>query len=479
MDEQEQEAIAASADLMRRALGPKEQGSPEPPVARRRRFVRPTWSDGLAPNKLIRPRPSTTDESTPLRIASARIPGDLNSLLAPPLSTLDHPATLPDIAKAIDRLMSAIDNDENIGIVSDHDVDGCTGHSVLIKALVGMMGVRPHRVVSYIGHRLREGYGLSDGVLARILATPQRPQVVITVDCGSSDEARISVLEDHGIDVIVTDHHEIPEAGPPASALACVSPARMGSRYPDPMIAGVMVAWLLMAALRTRMKETERLRPDAPGMASLLDYVALATVADCVSLGESRNHRAVARYGLQMIGEGCRPCWKAIRRRGWLGAPSVSARDLAFAIGPRINARGRLDEAMTGVMFLIARTAEEADDFARVLENENDERKGIERKLIEEAVEQADSMREPGAKRPSLWLEKRGGRAFGAIWFRALAPGDAELPVPGETLRLLYTPAWNRWNGERRVQVVVEGWCLPSPTCARSPKLSGQEIYRN
>jgi len=116
---------------------------------------------------------------------------------------------LPDAAQAVDRLISSTDSDENIGIVSEHDVDGCNGHGALLKALVGILGVRPHRVYSYIGYRLRAGYGVSEGVLGRILATPQRPQVVITVDCGSSDEARIQVLKEHGIDVIVTDHHEI------------------------------------------------------------------------------------------------------------------------------------------------------------------------------------------------------------------------------------------------------------------------------
>jgi len=111
------------------------------------------------------------------------------TISSPPLSTLDHPAGLPDIPWAVGRLISALDNDENIG-VSDHDVDGCNGHGVLLKALVGIFGVRPHRVYAYIGHRLQEGYGLSEGVLGRILATPQRSQPVITVDCGSSDEAR-------------------------------------------------------------------------------------------------------------------------------------------------------------------------------------------------------------------------------------------------------------------------------------------------
>jgi len=232
MDEQEQEAIAVSTDFMRRALGTHEKGSLDPLGSGCQRFVRPTWSNDVAPNKLIRLRPSTTDQSLPLQIAAARVQGAPDSLLTPPLSTLDNPSTLPDMTKAVDRLISAVANDENIGIVSDHDVDGCTGHSVLLKTLVGIIGVRPHRVYSYIGHRLEEGYGLSEGVLGRILATPMTPQVVITVDCGSSDEARIRVLKEHGIDVIVTDHHEIPEAGPPASALACVSPARPRATTP-------------------------------------------------------------------------------------------------------------------------------------------------------------------------------------------------------------------------------------------------------
>jgi len=103
------------------------------------------------------------------------------------------------MTRAVDRLISAIDADEHIGIVSDHDVGGCTGQSVLLKALVGILGVRPHRVYSYIGHRLQEGYARSAGVLGQSLASVTRPQRVVTLDCGSSDEAWIRIVKGPGI----------------------------------------------------------------------------------------------------------------------------------------------------------------------------------------------------------------------------------------------------------------------------------------
>jgi len=302
------------------------------------------------------------------------------------LRDLDSPSSLPDIAVAAARIAQAITNGEVIGLETDHDVDGVTSHAVLYRALHNFFGHPKEKIRSYIGHRLKEGYGLSDALCDRILADEIRPSLIITADNGSSDAPRIQRLHSLGIDTVVSDHHGMPEEGPPGAAVACVSPARPDSSFPDPLIAGVMVSFLLMCAVRQRLIELDRLAPDAQRLTGLLDFVALGTVADCVSLVRSRNNRAVIRAGLLPINQGARPCWRAIRP--FLGDPAkpVTSQDLAFSIGPRINAVGRLDDAMVGVKFLLSETDQEAAQWVEELNKGNVLRREIETELKEEAM---------------------------------------------------------------------------------------------
>ncbi|ROR34584.1 single-stranded-DNA-specific exonuclease RecJ [Inmirania thermothiophila] len=333
------------------------------------------------------------------RVAATRLPSA--ALARPGLARLDHPRDLPGVAAAVERLAQALARDEPVAVVTDHDVDGVTAHAVLLEALGRHFGHR--RLLSFIGHRLREGYGLSDGVAARILAARPRPALVITADCGSSDGERIARLAAAGIDVVVTDHHALPESGPPEAAAACVSPLLPGA-WGDRAIAGVMVAWLLMCALRARLITDGRLPADAPHLDDLLDLVALGTVADCVSLATSANNRAVVRAGLARIEAGARPCWRVLRPH--LGEGPVTARDLAFTVAPRINARGRLDEAMAGVRFLLAGDESEAARWLALLERENARRREIERALTEEAWALAEAAVARGRAGLALWLPR-------------------------------------------------------------------------
>jgi len=330
------------------------------------------------------------------RVASSRL--DKVENLAPGLNSLTAPAGLPDIIPASTRLAEAVLEKQTIGIVTDHDVDGVSSHAVILAALrgYGHVGTR-----SYIGNRLKHGYGLSDPVADKIL--DDMPAVVVTADCGSADEARIKRLRDAGIDVIVTDHHEIPLDGPPASAFAVVSPARDESEYGDAAIAGCMVSWLLMCAVRRRLIESCLLPADTPTLAHLLDYVGLGTVADCVTLGKSHNNRAVVRHALRLVSTSDRPCWIVARERGCLSNPASSL-DFGFQVGPRINARGRLDDAMAGVHFLLASTVDEANAVADLLEDENAARKAIERDLVDSAVAEADSLVKDGFVGLPIWL---------------------------------------------------------------------------
>lgn len=302
------------------------------------------------------------------------------------LRDLDSPATLPDIDAAASRIAQAIVDGEVIGLETDHDVDGVTSHAVLFRALHDYFGHPTEKIRSYIGHRLNEGYGLSDALCDRILADTVRPTLIITADNGSSDAPRIQRLRAQGIDTVVSDHHGMPEEGPPVAAVACVSPARPDSAFPDPLIAGVMVSFLLMCTVRQHLIERQLLAPDAQRLTGLLDYVALGTVADCVSLVRSRNNRAVIRAGLAPINQGARPCWRAIRPSlGDITKP-VSSQDLAFGIGPRINAVGRLDDAMVGVKFLLSETDQEAAQWVEELNKGNVLRREIESDLKEEAM---------------------------------------------------------------------------------------------
>ena len=323
------------------------------------------------------------------------------SAVHPRLSHLDSYQGLPDIDKAAQRVAQAVLTDEIIALETDHDVDGVTSHAVLWRALTEYFGVPAERVQSFIGHRLKDGYGLSDPVADRILEAA--PSLVITADNGSSDEPRIKRLAEAGIDIVVTDHHEIPEEGAPPSAYACVSPLRPESAYPDTRIAGCMVAWLLACAVRQKLIDAGRLPGNAPSLAGLLDYVAVGTVADCVSLAQSTNNRAVVLAGLPRINAGARPCWKAIRAHLW-GEGPLTATDLAFGIGPRINARGRLDEAMAGVRFLLTESDAEAADLAALLEQENVTRKAIEKEMKTSAMAQAAEQVARGASAITVWL---------------------------------------------------------------------------
>jgi len=327
--------------------------------------------------------------------------------IRPGLRSLDSPWDLPDIQPAVERISRAVLNGESIGILSDHDADGVSAHAVLFQAFLDF-GVPHERLCSFIGHRLNEGYGLSSGLCERILAHYKahgKPTLLITADHGSSDEKRIAILHAHGIDTIVTDHHVLPEEGPPASALACINPQSESSHYPDRAIAGCMVAWLLICAVRSHLSDQKSwFASNPPDVKSYLDWVAVGTVADCVSLATSINNRAVVRYGLERINSpDGRPCWKALRMMRVLH--EASSQDLAFKVAPMINAHGRLDDAMAGVQFLRANDINTARQHAGLLKKMNQQRRQIQEKMLEDALEQAQLALSLGARGLMLWLE--------------------------------------------------------------------------
>lgn len=313
----------------------------------------------------------------------------LESVTDPSLKFIPPPQLLKDADRAAERIARAVMQGEKIGILTDYDVDGITSHAVIYRTLTELFGHSETAVFSLIGHRIYDGYGVSAGLISRILQQPELPDLIITADCGSSDEARLALLQQAGIDVIVTDHHALPAEGAPQSAYAVVNPTQQDCRYPDATIAGCMVSWLVMAQVREALIQRGYLAENASKLSFLLGYVALGTVADCVSLGESAVNRAVVQAGLQLINRFDQPCWRAIRKLLRKEQELFAADTLAFQLGPRINARGRLDDPYAALNYILARDDPSAERYLNILDQDNEARKAIEAEMLVTALEQA------------------------------------------------------------------------------------------
>ncbi|ABE60352.1 exonuclease RecJ [Chromohalobacter israelensis DSM 3043] len=331
--------------------------------------------------------------------------GDIAPLVDPSLRYLTHPERLQDARRAAERIAQAVAEGEHIGILTDYDVDGITSHVVILRTLNELFGVPLHKLHSLIGHRIFDGYGISLPLVERTLALSPRPSLVITADCGSSDEPRIARLHEAGLDVVVTDHHALPASGPPASAYATVNPTRADCDYPDPTIAGCMVAWLTMSLTRSVLIEQGVASPSTPKLSPWLSYVALGTVADCVSLGDSPANRAVVSHGLTLINRMEAACWRVMAER--LGTDSVpfDAETLAFQMGPRINARSRLDDPYAALHFMLAADDATARRHLEVLDTDNQSRKAIESDMVERARSLALEALAEGASAIVVFLE--------------------------------------------------------------------------
>lgn len=320
------------------------------------------------------------------KILSSRLdkPIDIELLYSNDLSNVEDPSLIPDMDVAVRRIVGAIKNKEKIVLVCDHDMDGTGSAAVLWSALIDYFNVNESLVNVVTSHRLTEGYGITEPVAQRIIDI--KPGLVISADKGSSDEPRIKKIADVGIDVIVTDHHEIGANGPPKSAIAVVNPIRTDSKY-DKHVCGAGVAFLTMAKVRTALIQ-EGVREKIPSLAPLLDYVAVATIADCVSMKPEKasTNRTFVKRGLELINKKIRPCWEVFCSD--LHGP-VDAETIGFRLAPAVAAAGRLDWAEVGFKFLIAKTKAEAQKYWQELQNENALRKEIEKKLREKAIPEA------------------------------------------------------------------------------------------
>lgn len=307
-------------------------------------------------------------------------PVSAESILNPVVSKLEDPKDIPSLDVAVERIVKAIVNKESVVFACDHDMDGTASAAVLWKSFSDYFKHPTSCLRVVTSHRLTEGYGITMPVAERIIES--KASLVITADKGSSDEQRIRYLKESGVDVIVTDHHEIPIEGPPESAIATVNPARKDSKY-DPYVCGAAVAFLTMAKVRSALLE-QGYAKSIPSLVGLLDYVAVATIADCVSMRPDKSYanRAFVKAGLKLINQKTRPCW-SVFLSGKQGA--AFSDDIGFYLAPPIAAAGRLDWAEAGFLFLISESIQEAEEYWAHLIAENTKRKAIEKELREKA----------------------------------------------------------------------------------------------
>lgn len=320
-------------------------------------------------------------------------PDRIQRLLRPSLRDLPAIGALPDIDVAASRIARAITDGEAIGVATDFDADGASASAVIWSTLVRVMGVPADRVHIVIAHRLADGYGVSDKVVDRILALDPRPGLVITADQGSADGPRVTRIKHAGIDVVVTDHHLIPDEGCPRDAVACVNPARIDSAYPDTTIAGCMVAWCVMAMTAKVLRE--RGVPVAGSITDALQFAGLGTVADSVDLGRSLVNRFAVQCAIRHMRESALPVWKAMAKytRG-----RFDSQALAFQICPRINAASRVRHADQAVAALCSTDEATAQAWVDALDGANTERRAIQAALLTRAIEMAEDAISGGAR---------------------------------------------------------------------------------
>src|SRR5216683_1125397 len=300
--------------------------------------------------------------------------GAAEAFLNPALNQLHDPFLMRGMSEAVNRLLHAIDNHEPVLIYGDYDVDGTTGTAVLLRAL-RMLGATAGY---HVPHRFTEGYGIQQTALEK--AASEGYKLVVSVDCGIRAHEPLHWARANGLDVIITDHHlpDDDEGSPPA--LAVLNPNQHGCDYPDKNLAGVGVAFKLIHAL---FRECER-EAQVPGF---LKMVAIGTVADVAKLvGENRT---IVALGLSDLPRAVNYGLRALMEIAGCGEDGeMTAYDLGFRIGPRINAAGRMDAARAVVELFGAQSKEEARHLAEHLDTRNRERKEAQREIFNRAIEE-------------------------------------------------------------------------------------------
>src|SRR5690606_11710591 len=339
-------------------------------------------------SRTIRRRSLMDDDAQPADAWPAEVPPLLRRIYAargaldidtarPRLAALLPPHGMLDLDRATGLLADAILEGRRILVVGDFDADGATACAVAVRGL-RMLGA--HEVLHAVPNRMIHGYGLSPALVAEL--APLRPDLLVTVDHGIACHAGIDAAKALGWQVLVTDHHLPGERLPAADAI--VNPNREGDGFAGKSLAGVGVMFYVLLALRARLRAEGRVEGKGPDLACLLDLVAVGTVADLVPL--DANNRALVAAGLRRLraGHGCAGL-AALMEVAGRTAGRIGAGDIGYAIAPRLNAAGRLEDMSLGIECLLSDAPVRARELAQRLDAINRERRSVQQGMLDEA----------------------------------------------------------------------------------------------
>ncbi len=297
-----------------------------------------------------------------------RTPGEAHHFLFGSFSSCHDPFLMKDMDRAVERIRKALDRKEKILIYGDYDVDGVTS-TALLADIFDRLGADCE---TFIPNRIEDGYGLNVRAVAR--ARERGVKLMVTVDCGINSVEEIECANRYGIDVIVTDHHEVKcDKRPPAYAV--IDPHQPECPYPFKQLAGVGVAYKLACAI---MKGREEI------VNRHLDLVTLGTIADIVPL--NGENRILAKEGLKRLRNTDKAGLKALMDVARVTPGKLTCRDISFALGPRVNAMGRVGSASVALDLLICKDAVRAREIAAVMDRENKNRQNIEKDILKQAL---------------------------------------------------------------------------------------------
>lgn len=294
----------------------------------------------------------------------------LEIFLNPTRNNFHDPFLMPDMEKAVERIIKAINNKEKVIIYGDYDADGITSITVLKKFLedVGL------NADYYIPNRLNEGYGLNNSAIQKIVENNY--ELMITVDCGISGIEEINYANSLGLETIVTDHHEVGDDIP--NAIAVVDAKRKDNKYPCRDLAGVGVVFKLIQAIskKLELKEEEYLK--------YLDIVCVGTISDIVPLIDE--NRVITKLGLMLVKQTKNIGLKSLIVSS--GYKKIDSTTISFGIAPRINACGRMGHAEEALKLFLSKNINEVKDLTKILNEYNVERQSTEKRIYEEAINQ-------------------------------------------------------------------------------------------
>ena len=312
--------------------------------------------------------------------------GAANRFLQPRLGALRSPGGFADLARAIERIQTALAEKQLVGVFGDYDVDGVTSAAVLTTGLRALGASVLPRCASR-----HAGYGFGMGAAKAFLDAGCK--LVITADCGTSDHMSIGVLKDNAVDVVVIDHHQVPEGNSPA--LALINPHRSDDLFEFKGLASCGLAFYLMSALRSHLRAQGHALGTAWDPRELLDLVAMGTIADVMPL--QHENRVLVSAGLRALSTKPRPGVAALFKvAGIEPEKMITATDVGFKLSPRLNAAGRLGDAQLALDLLLATDVAEAERLAQLLDEQNLKRRDIQETVmaaallqVEELIEQA------------------------------------------------------------------------------------------